>query len=423
MLTIEFSEAYEEIELGELFNQLDFPSTVEANDIDGDSFMKDMWGIEVLSADTYYPIEGYRWTKFEPMVRLSHRTTQAFVLEDCIPTFDCSPDHVILTKKRGWQKVKDLSCGDVIVTMQGFRIVCDVERLEKAERLCDLQVSIAHSYFAENVLSHNSHFLVQMGANAMSQGKNVLHYTFELSEILTALRYDSNLCDISFNDVHERKEEIFEKYKNSKFGNLIIKEYPPNFATINTIRAHIEKLSLKGFVPDLLIIDYADIMRSTRQYDSLRHELKLIYEELRGLAAEQKFPIWTASQTNREASQSDAPGLESMSEAYGKAMVADVVISLSRKAAEKSTGFGRLFIAKNRAGRDGLVYPIKIDTSKSMFTITGEVATPDDVGRENEASMKKTLREKLAELNNEGRIKMSNVTQSQFVKHDPEKEE
>ena len=28
-----------------------------------------------------------------------------------------------------------------------------------------------------------SHFLVQMGANAMRCGKNVLHYTFELSEI------------------------------------------------------------------------------------------------------------------------------------------------------------------------------------------------------------------------------------------------
>ena len=53
-------------------------------------------------------------------------------------------------------------------------------------------------------------------------------------------------------------------------------------------------------------------------------------------------------------------------------MVADVVVSLSRKAAEKSTGFGRLFIAKNRAGKDGIVFPISIDTSMSLFSILDE---------------------------------------------------
>ena len=113
-------------------------------------------------------------------------------------------------------------------------------------------------------------------------------------------------------------------------------------------------------------------MKSTRSYDSLRHELKLIYEELRNLAMEMDIPIWTASQANRDSAQSDIVGLENMSEAYGKAMVADVVVSLSRKASEKSTGVGRLFIAKNRAGRDGIVFPITIDTSMSLFDILDE---------------------------------------------------
>ena len=102
---------------------------------------------------------------------------------------------------------------------------------------------------------------------------------------------------------------------------------------------------LKSFAPSVIIVDYADIMRSTRQYDSLRHELKLIYEELRNLAMEVNIPIWTASQANRDSAKSDIVGLENMSEAYGKAMVADVVVSLSRKPMEKATGAGRLFVA------------------------------------------------------------------------------
>jgi len=89
---------------------------------------------------------------------------------------------------------------------------------------------------------------------------------------------------------------------------------------------------------------------------------------------ELNIPVWTASQANRDSAQSDIVGLENMAEAYGKAMVADVVISISRKAAEKSSGVGRLFIAKNRAGRDGIVFPITIDTSMSLFSILDESA-------------------------------------------------
>lgn len=217
-----------------------------------------------------------------------------------------------------------------------------------------------------------SHWLVALGANAMRAGKNVLHYTFELTETSVGLRYDSNLCGIPSNDVQDNKELVKGVYENKELGRLIIKEYPTGSASVVTLRNHIEKLALKGFKPNVIIIDYADIMKSTRSYDSLRHELKLIYEELRNMAMEMDLPVWTASQANRDSAQSDIVGLENMSEAYGKAMVADVVISLSRKAAEKSTGVGRLFIAKNRAGKDGIVFPISIDTSMSMFSILDE---------------------------------------------------
>jgi replicative DNA helicase len=105
-----------------------------------------------------------------------------------------------------------------------------------------------------------SHFLVAMGANAMRAGKNVVHYTFELTETDVGLRYDSNLCDIPSNEVLDKKEEVIEKYKGMDLGRLVIKEYPTGSATVNTIRTHIEKLSLKGFVPSLVVVDYADVI-------------------------------------------------------------------------------------------------------------------------------------------------------------------
>ena len=246
-----------------------------------------------------------------------------------------------------------------------------------------------------------SHFLVSLGANAMKVGKNVIHYTFELSEHAVGLRYDSHFCDIPSNEIQDRKEEVLEKYKDLSLGRLIIKEYPTGSASVVTLRSHIEKLMLRGFIPSILIVDYADIMRATRGYDTLRHELKLVYEELRNLSMDLNIPVWTASQAHRDSANSDIVGLENMAEAYGKAMVADVVLSISRKPMEKSSGSGRLFVAKNRAGKDGLIFPIHIDTSRSIIKIIDEHALSLEEAVANDSSdMKNLLKKKWKEVKN-----------------------
>ena len=240
-----------------------------------------------------------------------------------------------------------------------------------------------------------SHWLVQMGVNAMLAGRNVVHYTFELSEENVGIRYDSCLTNIPSNEVVRRKKEVKEFYEEKNLGRLFIKEYPTGSASIVTLKNHLDKLLLKDFKPHVIIVDYADIMRSTRQFDSLRHELKLVYEELRNMAMELNIPIWTASQANRDSANSDIVGLENMAEAYGKAMVADVVVSISRKATEKAGGSGRLYIAKNRAGRDGLLFPISIDTACSKFSILDEDSlTLNEALKEDDNDMKSRLREK-----------------------------
>jgi hypothetical protein len=407
MLTIEHCDVTETISAGDLFDQIGFTSDVLPSDDSGDSYIPNQWGIEVLSLDGYYPIEGFRWTKPERQVKLFHRTTRVDVLKDCVSHIQCSPEHLVLRQgdDPAWVKVGDLNHGDLIVTRNGINRVTSVNITDDVDRLCDIQVAIAHSYFADDVLSHNSHFLTFLGANALRAGVDVLHYTFELSESAVGRRYDSNLCDVDSNDVIEGKDSIIAKYRDMKLGRLIIKEFPTNTATIYTLRSHIERLDLKGFRPGVIIIDYADIMRSTRQYDSLRHELKLIYEELRGFASEKSIPIWTASQSNKEGANSEVVDLGNMSEAYGKAMVADVVLSISRRAHEKSDGFGRLFVAKNRAGRDGIVYPVKIDTARSKFEITGRASNPEETAKDDEKVFKKALQNKWREVQADALLK------------------
>ena len=82
-------------------------------------------------------------------------------------------------------------------------------------------------------------------------------------------------------------------------------------------------------------------------------------------------------------------------------MICDFIISVYRRAHEKASGWGRLFVAKNRAGRDGLVFPAKINTAQSKFEITGAADSPEETTASDEAEQKKALRAKWKELKNE----------------------
>ena len=214
-----------------------------------------------------------------------------------------------------------------------------------------------------------SHWLVKMGASAIKRGATVVHYSFELSETQTGKRYDAHLTGIPVSDLLENKERVIKFYEENEMGNLIIKYYPTRTASVNTIRNHLEKLKFRGHIPSLVIIDYADVMRSTKSYEALRHELMLIYEELRQMAGDFNIPLWTASQSNRAGASADLVGLENMGEAYGKAQVSDFVLGLSRKPEEKDNGYCRIYVAKNRSGRDGMQFHCAIDTTRSDFRI------------------------------------------------------
>jgi len=248
-----------------------------------------------------------------------------------------------------------------------------------------------------------SHFLVHIGASALKQGKNVLHYTYELNERAVGIRYDSHLIGINSIECYEHREKIKKYYEdnNDNLGRLKVKYYPTGTATINTIRSHVEKLAIQeNFRPDIVIIDYAGIMRSTEKYDLLRLELKKIYEELRSLANELDLPIWSASQSNKEGADKDYVDLTNMAEAYGQAHVADFILGLSRKSLDKSTGYGSVFIAKNRNGIDGVKYHVHLDTSRSTLRIVTEdelrnIQPQDD--EETEDSMK-FLRKRFKEI-------------------------
>ena len=204
--------------------------------------------------------------------------------------------------------------------------------------------------------------LAHLGTAAVKNGKNVVHYTLELSEASTGQRYDSCTTGIPLSQLFDRKDEVFENIIDVK-GSLIIKEYPTKTASPNTMKKHLEKLKKQNRKIDMIIVDYADLLRPSKTYKEKRNELESIYEDLRAIAQEQQCPIWTASQTNRSGLNAEVVTMESISEAFNKCFVADFICSISRTIKDKNSNQARMFIAKNRNGPDGLIFSMHMDAS------------------------------------------------------------
>ena len=210
--------------------------------------------------------------------------------------------------------------------------------------------------------------LQSLGSSVLKFGGTVVHYTLELNEGYVGLRYDSIFSGVTTANIKYHKEDVQAKIEKLK-GQLLIKYFPTKSATVQTLRAHLKQIELNGHKPDVVLVDYADILMPTGNFREKRHALGNIYEDLRGLAGELEIPIWTASQANRSALEEDVIGADKVAEDYSKVMTADFVMSMSRKVEDKIANTGRFHVIKNRFGIDGVTYPATINTNIGQVQI------------------------------------------------------
>ncbi len=233
------------------------------------------------------------------------------------------------------------------------------------------------------VSSGKSWILAAIGAYAVLQKKKVVHYTLELYEHDVGRRYDTIFTGIPSDNIVNNIAFVKKKLESiESSNNLIIKHYPTKKATVNTLQHHYNKLIQAGFVADLVLVDYGDLLKPLQKYDQKRHNLEEIYEDLRGFAGEVNVPLWTGSQITRNAGEIDIVTMESIAEAFSKAAISDVIVTLSRKIEDKIKNTGRLFVAKNRAGKDGIVIPITMNLSNYKIETHAPIENFDELKKE-----------------------------------------
>jgi replicative DNA helicase len=219
--------------------------------------------------------------------------------------------------------------------------------------------------------------LVALGGFAVKLGYNVVHYTLELGEAYVGKRYDAFFTNISVNIIQQHKVKVEETIHDLQ-GQLIIKEFPTGQATIHTVKSHIQKMTDQGFKPDLIIIDYVDLLGTKKRTADRKGEIDDIYISTKGLARELNVPIWSVSQVNRAGAKDDIVEGDKAAGSYDKIMITDVCISLSRKRKDKVDGTGRFHIMKNRYGMDGMTFGVKADTSTGHFEVSDHIEIDEE---------------------------------------------
>lgn len=229
--------------------------------------------------------------------------------------------------------------------------------------------------------SGKSMYLVNAGANTLLQKKNVLHITLEMSEEITSQRYDMRLLNLNKEDLKTHKatkklKDLLEK----RIGQLVIKRWPSLSITATDIVSFMKRLeNVKQFKPDILIVDYAELMRSTYKYNDKRFELDTIYQQLRNIGIEFNIPVVTATQLNRGALEKLEAGKilteESIAESYGIARIIDCGVTINATPAENAKNNSVIYVYKNRDGESGEQFRMYVDFSRAL--VREWTASPD----------------------------------------------
>lgn len=224
--------------------------------------------------------------------------------------------------------------------------------------------------------------LVSIGAAAVEAGYNVLHVSLENNEKQIARNYDVRLLQKNRNYIEDNVDRALvamlniQKYRK---GQLRIKKYPTKTATVKTIRALLDKYkTVQQFIPDVLIVDYGAILKSSLSYTDKRNAIESNYEELRAVADEYNVALWSAAQGNRGALSKKVVTMSDLAECFAIANIADVMACICQTMKEKVKGELRLFLPKIRDSADTMILSGKIQYDIKKIEMFEIVTNADD---------------------------------------------
>jgi len=162
----------------------------------------------------------------------------------------------------------------------------------------------------------------------LSEGKYMKRLGSNILGIETSL-YDSFTNEKALGMVQDKLKEL--EASGQKYGELLIKEFPTGGATAIDLENYFirqEKEMGKKF--RVIVVDYINLMRPITEQGGLYEKIKVISEELRGVAMRNEWCIITATQIKRDSIDDFDLGMDSVAESFGLIHTVDALYGLMR---------------------------------------------------------------------------------------------
>lgn len=210
--------------------------------------------------------------------------------------------------------------------------------------------------------------------SALFQGKKVLVYVLEGGANAWEDRLDLCIAGVTrsnLTDYSALYDKLIKLTRTS--GQLWIKDFPMYLTKVSDLRRHHDMLeSVNGFCPDLVVVDYADLLAPETK--SLQGDLHAVgaevYGHLIGWMQEDELYGWTAAQSGRAAMEALHADQQHMGGSIAKVQLAHLILSINRTEAEEKANRTRLQVVKNREGPARYEIQISHDYSRNLFRVT-----------------------------------------------------
>lgn len=227
----------------------------------------------------------------------------------------------------------------------------------------------------------------------MKYGRNCVFFALEMKSMKVARRIDSKISGLRKDEFITALPALQQALRNAKKeankADLDIKQFPTKTCTVEMIDAYLEfKYTEDGFLPDGgIVVDYLNIMKSSKDKADKYEQLESNAEELRRLAEKWDVPVYTAVQGNRESLQKRILDLDDLAGSFAPVFVADVVIPIAqtreemKKFDKESYQKVRLILAKNREEVSGVVIHCLWNKSIGDLKLDPDKKTVNDIGK------------------------------------------
>jgi replicative DNA helicase len=217
----------------------------------------------------------------------------------------------------------------------------------------------------------------EFGVNALLEGQNVLHYSYENVYEQTAQRYDSRISEIKYDVLKyyeftssqlNHYQEVFDILTSTLKNDVMIVETLQDKTDMIKVDKKIRSLKMDDFDVSFLIIDSLDIMKSIEVHRDYRISRSSVYWDFKTYCRLKNIPGLTTTQLKAGARRNKKdPTSEDLAESYDKARILDIIYIVSQNEEEEKMNIVKFTLDKHRDAKRGLSFNLYKDAERMRF--------------------------------------------------------